>query len=378
MASGLDPGALCVALRAAGDVPATWDAELMRVRREDFVPAKIWLDEGAGYEPRDRNADQERWRQAVYSNRVIVTQFDDGDTEWPSVGARPSCSASMPSAVVGMLDALGVGDGQRALEIGTGTGFNAALLCERLGDSAVTTIEIDRDLAVAAECALNAAGYAPTVVCADGAAGWSSGGPYDRVIATAAVYLGEVPYSWVRQTVPGGVIVAPVRTALTSGPLVRFVVGDDGVARGFPAAIRVGFMELRDQRAALQDWAALRWDDPAAERSQTTTEPWSALLSDDSRWAIGVAVPSCRYDVWKRTKDRDHGVAWLADPVSGSWASVVPGSDKGGYDVRQYGPRRLWDEAETAYRWWEAKGRPTIDRWVFTVERDRQTVTLAE
>jgi predicted methyltransferase len=53
--------------------------------------------------------------------------------QWPQVGDRPICSASMPSVVLGMLDALDVQPGQSVLEIGTGTGFNAVLLAELVG-----------------------------------------------------------------------------------------------------------------------------------------------------------------------------------------------------------------------------------------------------
>ena len=71
-----------------------------------------------------------------------------------------------------------------------------------------------------------------------------------------------------------------------------------------------------------------------------------------------------------------HGVAWLGDPLSDSWASVIPGDTKDRYEVRQCGPRRLWEEVETAYRWWLDQGKPTLDQWWFTVSPDRQTAGL--
>ena len=58
---------------------------------------------------------------------------------------------------------------------------------------------------------------------------------------------------------------------------------------------------------------------------------------------------------------------WAAD---GSWARVD------GDSVRQAGPRRLWDEAEAAWRWWEEQGRPGRDRFGLTVDRDGQRVWL--
>lgn len=312
----------------------------------------------------------------MYSDRVVVTQFDDGAIHWPDVGFRPTCSASMPSAVFGMLDALDIHAGHRVLEIGTGTGYNAGLLAARLGDAAVTTVEVDAELAGTARVNLAAAGRHPVVVAADGVHGVPDAAPFDRIIVTAAVQLGRLPYAWVEQTAPGGAILAPIRTDLTSGPLVRFDVHDNGTATGTPVEMRVGFMELRAHRNPLPEWTELRWDDPVAEISETDIEPWRALLTEASRWAIGVAVPACRYTVWKRTPERDHGVAWLVDPLSRSWATVVPlARDR--FTVRQHGPRRLWDETSAAYRWWERHDRPALDEWRFTIEPNRQTAQLA-
>lgn len=104
------------------------------VPREHFLPACIWVQEtdDGPYEPINRATEPQRWMRDVYiADYAIVTQFDDGATPWPERGWRSSCSASQPSVVVGMLDALTVQPGQRVLEIGTG--YNAALLIELVG-----------------------------------------------------------------------------------------------------------------------------------------------------------------------------------------------------------------------------------------------------
>jgi protein-L-isoaspartate O-methyltransferase len=361
-------------LRAAGKLPAGWASAVAAVRRERFIPDRIWVDEGGDDDiecvPLDRAAEPARWQDAVRSNKVIVTQFDDGATSWPQVGYRPTCSSSMPSAMLGMLEVLDVHDGHRVLEIGTGTGYNAALLAQRA--ATVTTVEVDPGIAEQARTALR---DLPTVqvVTADGTVGRYPGAPFDRVLATAAVRFGQLPDGWVAQARPGGVIVAPVHTDLATGPLVRFTVNRDGTATGHAATLRVRFMELRSHRAPSR-WQRLRWDDPAADLTHSDRQPWTALLAEAPRWAIAVAVPQCRYDVWKRTPERPHGVAWLVDTCSGSWASVVPGGTTGRYDVRQYGPRRLWDEAESAHRWWQQAGEPALEDWEFIITSDRQTV----
>ncbi|WIY01842.1 methyltransferase domain-containing protein [Amycolatopsis mongoliensis] len=373
----LTPDALADEVCSAGNFPAECRSALRAVPREDFIPAQMWVQEvdGEDYQPVDRQVDPERWLRNVYSDRVIVTQFDDGRTAWPKVGDRPTCSASMPSAVVGMLAELGAELGDQVLEIGTGTGFNAALLAHIVGRAGtVTTVEIDRQLADVARANLANAGVLNVEVeHGDGAASRADFARWSRVIATAGVRVGQLPYSWVRESRPGAVIVAPMRADLASGPLVRFEVGNDGTATGHAVAdLRVGFMELRNQRVA-SSMSDLRWDDENADVTYTDLAPWTLLLAENDRWPLAVALPSCRYDVWEKTTDRP-GVAWLRDPLSLSWASVVREGEQ--YTVRQHGPRRLWDEAEAAYRWWRQRGAPPLEAWNWTVSADRQTVTL--
>jgi protein-L-isoaspartate O-methyltransferase len=69
-----------------------------------------------------------------------------------------------------MLHSLDVREGMTVLEVGTGSGYNAALLATRLGDDAVTSIELDPALTQRARIALAATGHCPTVITGDGAA----------------------------------------------------------------------------------------------------------------------------------------------------------------------------------------------------------------
>lgn len=374
------PQSLAAQLDASGPVVTA----VAEVPRETFVPARMWVQnrEDEPYTALDRDTEPERWTQVVYSDRPIVTQWDDGATAWPDIGYRPTCSASAPSVVAGMLDALDVQRGHTVLEIGTGTGWNAALLAHLTAGTrsgGVISVEVDPALVADARTRLATIHYgdAVEVLHGDGAARLAElDPPYDRVIVTAAVQIGRVPYQWVEQCRPGGVIVVPVRAELTSGPLVRLDVDECGRATGRAVDLRVGFMEIRAQRTPAASFATLRWDDPTAELTHTDVEPWYVLLPEAPRWAVAVAVPSCRYTVWKKTAARPHGVAWLLDPVSGAWASVVPTDPRGRFEVRQAGPRRLWDEVETAYRWWRQHGMPPIEAWTWTLTRNWQRVEL--
>lgn len=373
-----DVATLAGQLYSAGNLPAEYRSAFLAVRREDFIPDRMWVQEADGepYRPVDRATEPDRWLGDVYSDRVIVTQFDDAQVRWPDVGKRPTCSASMPSAVAGMLAELDARPGHSVYEIGTGTGYNAALLGHIVGPTGtVTTVEIDRELADSARGNLAATNVGNVVVeHADGAAEPRSPVPLDRIIATAGVHIGRLPYAWVRNARPGAVIVAPMRADLASGPLVRFVVAEDGTATGHATGLRVGFMELRTQRVASATMRGWRWDDPAADVTYTDLAPWRPLLTENPRWCIAVALPGCRYDVWKKTAGRP-GVAWLRDPLSQSWASVAQHDDDR-YIVRQFGPRRLWDEVEAAIRWWQRKNEPPLEAWVWTITPYQQRVSL--
>lgn len=366
---------LVAVLDAAGALPAAWREAFLAVPRHGFLPARFWVDDGeSAPQPIDRDIDPGLWLEAVCTDVTIVTQFDDGATVWPDIGTHPSSSASDPSMVATMLDRLDARPGHRVLEIGTGTGYNAALLAHRLGDSQVTTVEIDPLIAAAAEKALHAAGYPVTTIRGDGAAGWPAGAPYDRVIATVAAYLGALPYEWVRQTVPGGVIVAPMRADfLGCGPLVRFTVEDDGLATG-RAICPVGFMPLRQQRTPYADLSGIDFD--SGDIVETMTDPWLVATAIDVRWAISTRIKPCRWSHRPPTADRLAHQLWFADNTTRSWAVARYDRSGGPYRIRQHGPRRLWNEIEAAYQWWIEQGKPALNQWQITISRDRQRATL--
>ncbi|WP_243983362.1 protein-L-isoaspartate O-methyltransferase [Streptomyces sp. NEAU-YJ-81] len=84
---------------------------------------------------------------------------------------------SCPSIVVDMLDYLMLDPGHRVLELGAGTGWNAALLTWRVGPGRVVSVEVDDELAQQAKERLDTVGIDAAVVAADGADGWPPGAP---------------------------------------------------------------------------------------------------------------------------------------------------------------------------------------------------------
>src|SRR5205085_3592015 len=120
--------------------------------------------------------------ETAYEDDVIFTKSRDG----VSVSALPS-----PSISADMLEALDVRPGHAVLEIGAGTGYNAALLAELAAPGGrVVTIDIDQDIVDAAVSNLRAAGVLDRVhvYCADGGFGRSEEAPYDRVLVTVGAW----------------------------------------------------------------------------------------------------------------------------------------------------------------------------------------------
>ena len=140
--------------------------------------------------------------ERAYRDEAVVTK-------WGPDG-RPISSSSQPRVMAVMLEQLQAQHGQRVLEIGTGTGYNAALLSYLVGDTGqVTTVDIDEDLVEQARRNLTAADVTGvSVVCADGAAGWPAGAPYDRIMLTVGAW--DVAPAWVHQLAIRGRLVLPL------------------------------------------------------------------------------------------------------------------------------------------------------------------------
>ncbi|WP_406438953.1 methyltransferase, FxLD system [Streptomyces sp. NBC_01613] len=142
---------------------------------------------------------------AVAYNDQAVTIKDN-----PNAPLALSC-ASMPSIVAMMLAQLDAQPGDHALEIGAGTGYNAALLAEIVGDDGqITTVDIDPDVTLHARTALNNAGYEHVrVMERDGLKGAPEYGPYARMIGTVGFW--DIPMVLRDQLIDGGRFVLPLR-----------------------------------------------------------------------------------------------------------------------------------------------------------------------
>ncbi|GAA3731791.1 methyltransferase domain-containing protein [Salinactinospora qingdaonensis] len=370
------PGArLARALTATGAIqdPA-WHRAVLAVPRTLFIPHRVWVssrDHPGWYRPvTSDDPDYQRW---VDEDWALMTQIDDGhpcgEGEW---GRLPTSSISQPSLVVEMLQTLDVTEGMRVLEIGTGTGYNTALLCERLGDENVVSIEVDPDVAAQARANLHSLGYKPTLLVSDGTAGAPEQAPFDRVLATVAAHT--VPPAWITQTRLGGVIVTPWSTWFSSGVLLRLEV-DHGAARGRIVG-DAPFMMLRDQRSTFRPWHEYVDDhDPRAVTGETTTNPRCIADRDDGwRLTVGHLVEGVDFVSYEAKDDSGEASVYVYDRgrQTGSWAlgEYTPAGEV--YEAVTCGPRDLWAEIGAARRAWEAAGRPGRDRLGLTITPDGQ------
>lgn len=322
-----------------------WQRAFEAVPREVFVPA-FTVRASDGLHTYHRGDDG--WLTAVYTDDSLITQVDDTGTA--------TSSSSQPTLMAHMLEALGLPDGGRVLEIGVGTGYNAALLCHHLGDHSVTSVDIDPQLVDAARGRLAEAGYAPTLLAGDGMLGHPGGAPYDGLLATCGV--GRIPDAWRSQVRPGGVIVANVGLGIA-----RLTIGGDGSAQGGFLATTGAFMRARPHASASRPHIAERAGELAAEVGETRDLELPANPDDEDVQFLGALLQP---DVETLTMfDTDSGpVRYLVDRATSSWARLA------GTRLDWGGPRDLWAEREPLIRHWVACGWPAPEQYGLRVAAD--------
>lgn len=369
--------ALIAAMEGKGYLPdpaRTWKDVLRRVPRRVFVPDRAWVTQGTStFTPYaiDRAERPDRWEDAVYADAAIVTQSDDGATDPASGQGQATSSLSALSGVLYNIGFLDLEDDHAVLEIGTGTGYTAALTARRVGarvgrPGRVVTIEVDPEVAKQAARNLEKSGDTPesvTLIVGDGVVGHAEAAPYDRVHATCSVQ--RIPYAWVEQTRPGGRIVTPYSGWFGYGLVAQIDVLPDGTGMGrFPG--RSGYMHLRSQRPV--DGHSAEWTaepPPGVQVTHSSINPRTlAYAPAAADLVISALVPGV-------TARRPDDALWLFDGNNPRcWAVATFAAWDGTFEVRQHGPRRLWDEVAAAYFHWQSLGRPDLDRFGLAVRPD--------
>jgi protein-L-isoaspartate(D-aspartate) O-methyltransferase len=202
----------------------------------------------------------------------------------------PISSSSQPAMMAIMLDQLGLERGHRVLEIGTGSGYNAAVMSAVVGpEGEVVTIDIDPELVARASGSLRAAGAnGVTVYCADGGYGDPTHAPFDRIIVTAGAW--DIAPAWLDQLVAGGRLVLPL-----SIRGIQLSVGLERIARRCwrsTSTCRCGFVRMLGAFAGPE--TAIRLAEPSdivfqvSDGNPVDVDALAAALSGE---AIDAAVP---------------------------------------------------------------------------------------
>lgn len=358
------------AIRATGAFRDPWvEDAFTAVDRAAFIPAVVWsqhADPDGRYPVLDRGTDPDAWYQAAWHpHHSVITQLDDHRAPDVPASGRFTSSVSAPDIVCEKLCQLDLKPGHRVLEIGTGSGYSTALLCHRVGDRNVTSIEIDPGLSAGAAKTLSQAGYHPRLLRADGLAGDPDGGPYDRVIATAAVRY--VPGAWVEQCAPNAVILTPFGTSYANGGLLR-LAAHDGTATGRFVGTAL-YMWVRAQRPNmdLHPPAEARRRASPLDPAEILQGPWA------QDFAIGLAVQDIAV-THRGAGDLRQAQLWDEDGTSVTIIRYARWWDPTAVTV--YGPRDLWAEVTAAYTMWRTVGQPGPPRYGLTVTADHQRIWL--
>lgn len=327
--------------------PAIRDAFAAHPRHR-FIPDLVWPD--ATGLPLYRTADPERWAHLVYSTDAVTTQANDGGS-----GPRnePSSSSSAPQVMADMIAAAGVDKGTRVLEIGTGTGWNAAILSELVGEEGeVTSVEIDPGVAALARERLSGTGVAVRAAAAP-----PTGGTYDAVIATCAVT--SIPHPWVAALREAGTLVLPwsPHPAAHSTPIAA--LRRQGASVSGPFVREGAFMRDRAQRPGELPFPGL--GQPAAQLAPFPVGS-AELIGSGVMTQLLLMLPGARLGTGLRpfhgTPDR---IVWMG--AGPSWVYLWPdGTVTGG------GERDLGEELAAAYWLLRENGLPGLESFVLEAD----------
>jgi protein-L-isoaspartate(D-aspartate) O-methyltransferase len=342
-------------LRAAGAIRSPQVERAFRtVQRHRLLETFYYHDAGGRvtvhHDPRHPRRDH---LELIYADTALATRHIDG---------RPASSTSQASLVARMLELLDLRPGIKVLEVGAGTGYNAALMAEIVGDQRlVVTVDVLEDVVDQTARLLSAAGYPGIrVVLRDGFAGVPADAPFDRIVAT--VGCSDLSPHWAEQLADGGMMLVPLEHA-DGHPLV-LVGKDDDALRG-RVVLWTGFIPIRGplqmSGEGLADglWArGMVMADPADVVHEPDPEPRFGPPGPDEPHVTGDDESDFLFFLGladRRACSAPQGVG-LTNGLDG-WASVARDGIRWWKDVA------LAAELDRHYRDWDARGRPAVGEY---------------
>ncbi|MYR31972.1 protein-L-isoaspartate(D-aspartate) O-methyltransferase [Nocardiopsis alba] len=278
--------------------------------RHRFIPDLVW-SEVVG-PPLSRTDAPEEWAEYVYSDGYVVTQANEGGEATMNT---PTSSSSAPQIMADMIRAARIVPGMRVLEIGTGTGWNAAILSSLVGpEGTVTTVEVDPRIAEQASERLERIG-----VRSVRGPGLPNKETYGAVIATCSVH--RVPTGWIEQAEDDASIVVPWAIYATNGPTPIAALRKVGptIAEG-PLVRDASFMRDRTQPVVHKRFPGM--DAEACDRGEFPIGS-TELLSRDLLTRLALTCPETQVSVgmrpWEGKAERI-----VALGTDGGWAYIWP------------------------------------------------------
>ena len=281
----------------------------------------------------------------IYADTVLVTR---------RIGEVPASSTSQASLVGRMLELLDLGEGMKILEVGAGTGYNAALMAEIVGDQRlVVTVDVLEDVVEQTRRLLAGAGYPRIrVLLRDGFEGVSEHAPFDRIVAT--VGCSDLSPRWAEQLADDGVMLVPLEQ--TTGHPLMLIRKDGGTLRG-RMVLRTGFIRVSGPLLIEDLWArGVVMADPAdlvhepepgpRFASRPPDEPME-LTDDETDFLFFLGLQD------RRACRAPHGPA-LSGELDG-WAALAPDG------IWWWKDESLARELDRHYRDWDARGRPALE-----------------
>ncbi|MBO0794501.1 MAG: methyltransferase domain-containing protein [Ktedonobacteraceae bacterium] len=331
--------ALLTAIRQKVPLSPSVQEAFRQIDRARFVPfhyrhdGPTWKRESAG--------------DLVYQDLALTTQITNG---------LPSSSSSQPSIMAAMLEALDVRQGMRVLEMGTGTGYNVALLAHLVGESGhVTSIDIDSQLIARARESVKHVGLAQraTLLQADGCTGYAPAAPYDRVMLTAG--FRQIEQIWLQQLADRGIFIGNLRGRIASVLLKLEKQGQEIAGQLLPQTAY--FMEIHQEKSypamCAPDWQ--QYDLLPAQSMQAEQTLLQLLDRQAFLFFLETQEPQMEFHLRAFGTPGQHTICkvFLRDQ---STATISP---DGTVEARG----DAWERIERAYQRYCEQGSPTFDEY---------------
>ena len=343
-------------LKAEGLIHSEAIERAFRKVRRDLLLETFWKFErdGTAFIPIKFDLSDPAALALIYSDEALITRLGPY--------GHPSSSTSQPALMAQMLELLDLKLRLKVLEIGAGTGYNAALMAEIIGDSSlVTTIDIQPDVIEQTSRLLAEAGYGGIrVLMRDGFLGCPEHAPFDRIIGT--VCCTDLSPHWVEQLAPQGKMLIPLQHGGPSNaPLTEIRQEQErwiGRVAGWS-----GFMNIQGEMTMQHPWASVQWSPIVPPGNMQKLPPLPEL-------------PDCGWDWEKRTLLDFHYFLALEDSRTcntygglGLWDEnkgfvLSPFSKEQEAVTLLYGDESLYQEYLELYGRWQKLGRPRAHEFV--------------